>query len=317
MTRLRTYELHNIILNMVDFDRRNTTQRRILDFSGTPLRDVEVVGRYNYVTPHTGPPMERFPRHLEIIYLEQGQQPYRIERKEYVLKSNEILLVYPGERHSTGAVAENRGRLYWIILKATAEEDRWLGLAAPFGNELLRRLLDQRLPRRFAAISGVRGLLERILSAGDPANSPGELRSEELWWALRMQHSVVECLLAIAASRETNPRRFPTGQILKVAKAMAGRPGAKWRVSALAAAADLSVAQFQRRFKDEIGLPPMEYLTRRRLEWAGSLLRETDLSVTEIALQAGFPSSQYFATVFKKFTGSTPTDYRRQASAVE
>ncbi|MEX2445619.1 MAG: AraC family transcriptional regulator [Alkalispirochaeta sp.] len=302
---------------MVDFDRRNTRQRRIMDFSGTPLHDVEVVGRYNYVTPHTGPPTERFPRHLEIIYLEQGEQPYRIEGKEYQLQSNELLLVYPGERHSTGAVPEKRGRLYWIILTAAAEEERWMGLAAPFGGELLRRLLDQRLPRRFTAAGGVRGLLERVLSAGDPADNPGELRAKELWWALRMQHTVVECLLAIAASRETNPRRFPTGQILRVAEAMAARPAARWLIIALAEAAELSVPQFQRRFKEEIGLPPMEYLTRRRVERASNLLRETQLSVTQIALQVGFRSSQYFATVFRKFTGYTPTDYRRQASPAD
>lgn len=296
----------------MDFDRRNTKQRRILDFSTTPLRDVEVVGRYNYVMPHAGPPAECFSEHMEIIFLEHGEQPYRIEDDEYLLKSNEILMVYPGEHHSTGTVSENRGRLYWIILKATTSEGCWLGLTSPFGRELLQRLLDRRLPRQFTSLGGVRRILERILSAGDPEDRPAELQMQELWWAFRMQHTIVACLLAVADSRESNPRTFPTGQILRVAEAMASEPERSWRISALAEMAGLSVAQFQRRFKEEVGLPVMEYLSRRRVDKASHLLNETELSITQVALESGFSSSQYFATVFKKFTGITPTSHRRQ-----
>jgi AraC-like DNA-binding protein/quercetin dioxygenase-like cupin family protein len=296
----------------MDFDRRNTKERRILDFSGTPISDVEVVGRYNYVAPHAGPPSERFPGHLEIIYLEQGEQPYLIDGSEYLLRSNELLIVYPGEEHSTGAVPENRGRLYWVILKATAKHGRWLGLAPPFGAELLRRLLDPGLPRRFQAEPSARALLERVLSAGDPDHRPASLKAQELWWGLRMQHKLVECLLAVVASREQTPKSFPTGRILKIANAISEDPAKPRSVGALAEEAGLSVPQFQRRFKEEIGLPPMEYVTRRRIEHATELLQATGRSITQIALDVGYFSSQYFATVFKKFTGDTPTAYRNR-----
>ena len=242
--------------------------------------------------------------------IEQGEQPYVIDGTEYLLRSNELLIVYPGEEHSTGTVSENRGRLYWVILKATSENGRWLGLSPPFGSELLQRLLDRELPRRFRAEPSVRALLEHVLSAGNPDHSPASLKAQELWWGLRMQHKLVECLLAVVASRQQSPKSFPTGRILKIANAISQDPAEPHSVGKLAGEASLSVPQFQRRFKEEIRLPPMEYVTRRRIERATELLKSTTRTITQIALDVGYSSSQYFATVFKKFTGEAPTAYR-------
>lgn len=51
-----------------------------------------------------------------------------------------------------------------------------------------------------------------------------------------------------------------------------------------------------------------------RAERARDLLTTTALSVTEIALETGFSSSQHLSTAFRRLTGSTPTDYRRRQS---
>ncbi len=57
---------------------------------------------------------------------------------------------------------------------------------------------------------------------------------------------------------------------------------------------------------------PNDYLQRLRVETAQGLLLETDLAVTAVAGEVGFDTSQYFAAVFKKYTGQTPTAFRRQ-----
>ncbi len=48
-----------------------------------------------------------------------------------------------------------------------------------------------------------------------------------------------------------------------------------------------------------------------RLDMAKKLLKETELSVTEVGLQTGFSSSAYFGKVFREKTGITPAKYRR------
>jgi AraC-like DNA-binding protein len=88
----------------------------------------------------------------------------------------------------------------------------------------------------------------------------------------------------------------------------------------LAAEAGLSPTHFRRIFQREVGLPPTEYVARRRIHRAKQLLsRPRPPSVLDVAMTVGFGSSQYFATVFKRYTGVTPSDYqehvaRRQTS---
>lgn len=55
---------------------------------------------------------------------------------------------------------------------------------------------------------------------------------------------------------------------------------------------------------------PMAYLTRLRVARARSLLRTSEASITEIAISCGFSSSQYFANVFRRCVGQTPSAYR-------
>lgn len=63
---------------------------------------------------------------------------------------------------------------------------------------------------------------------------------------------------------------------------------------------------FKKRFKREIGFTPNHYLQHHRIGVARGLLCNTDQTITDIAFQVGFESSQYFSHVFKKITGMTP-----------
>ncbi|MDD5699065.1 MAG: helix-turn-helix domain-containing protein [Victivallaceae bacterium] len=82
-------------------------------------------------------------------------------------------------------------------------------------------------------------------------------------------------------------------------------------VDDIAAACGLSESQFTRRFKREAGITPADCLQRLRIEAACRALRETGASITELAFQLGFASSQYFSSVFKRYTGVTPRHWRK------
>jgi AraC-like DNA-binding protein len=81
-------------------------------------------------------------------------------------------------------------------------------------------------------------------------------------------------------------------------------------VPALARVAHVSPAHFSRQFRATFGETPHRYLQRRRVERAMELLRETELSVTEICLDVGFHSLGTFSRIFREVVGESPTQYR-------
>jgi AraC-like DNA-binding protein len=64
-------------------------------------------------------------------------------------------------------------------------------------------------------------------------------------------------------------------------------------------------------FRKELGVTPIAYLNRYRVNQARQLLTGTSKSITEIALEVGFSDSSYFSRVFRREVGISPEAYRR------
>jgi AraC-like DNA-binding protein len=89
----------------------------------------------------------------------------------------------------------------------------------------------------------------------------------------------------------------------------------EWPVSRLARVSHVSEAHFARAFKEAFGLPPHRYLLTRRIERATALLRDTDLSITDIAFQTGWSSMGTFGRTFRDITGESPGEFRAREQA--
>ena len=61
-----------------------------------------------------------------------------------------------------------------------------------------------------------------------------------------------------------------------------------------------------------MGVPPISYLNRVRIQAAKELIENSDLSLTQVCSRVGYESLTYFGRVFKEFTGVTPSQFRRQ-----
>ena len=80
----------------------------------------------------------------------------------------------------------------------------------------------------------------------------------------------------------------------------------------LAQTARLSQHHFCRAFKRTFGIPPHQYHVERRIEQAKILLADSKELVTEIALTLGYSQTSSFSISFRKMTGWTPSEYRRE-----
>jgi transcriptional regulator GlxA family with amidase domain len=88
-----------------------------------------------------------------------------------------------------------------------------------------------------------------------------------------------------------------------------------WPVWRLARVSGVSEAHFARSFKEAFGIPPHRYLLTRRVERAMALLRDTDLSITQIAFGTGWESLGTFGRTFRDITGESPSVIRERGRA--
>lgn len=89
-----------------------------------------------------------------------------------------------------------------------------------------------------------------------------------------------------------------------------------WPVWRLAEVSCVCEAHFARSFKEAFGVPPHRYLLTRRIERALALLRENDLSTTEVAYATGWASLGTFGRTFRDVVGESPGAVRRRARSV-
>jgi len=269
------------------------------------IPEVAMLGCYNYarardrLIPHTHPGC------LEICYLAKGTQLYSVGNREYVLTGGDIFVTFPGERHSTGESPEEKGHLYWVIIKIPSKAGPFLNCSRKDASILAQQLLS--MPRRhFAGEPELKTILDNIIATHKGGRNPLK--------HVMIQNKFVEFLLRVIACshRQFNPGISPA--ISALLRQIESNPQETFPVGELASRAGLSVPRFKTRFKSEVGIPPAEYVMRCKIDAAKKLLSQPGANVTAISYELNFSSSQYFATVVRRYLGCTPRDLVRKAS---
>ena len=262
------------------------------------------LGRYQHAASHSGLLPHSHRNAIEICFLERGEQTYRVGGLVYRLRGNDQFFTLPGEIHDTANLPQERGILYWIILKLETRRS-FLGLAEPLASRLKREL--RRMPtRHFRAhpqIAPILGEMTELLSKkGRDRGKPGSTLEQ-----LRLQSLLLQYLTLTVEASHRGARGSASPLMQRVLQYIEWHLDEPVHVPQLAEIARLSESRFKARFKREMGVPPAEFWLRQKIERAGVLLKTR--SVTEVAHELGFSSSQYFATVFKRYTLVNPSRF--------
>jgi AraC family transcriptional regulator, arabinose operon regulatory protein len=162
-----------------------------------------------------------------------------------------------------------------------------------------------------AAVRGVRvrdaaffGALARRCEASYRAGSPV---------ARRQSAALVEqMVLHLCAEAEEPAATVVDSRIGAMVELIQEEPGRRWLVTELARRARLSRSQFTRRFAAATGLAPEMFVIQARVERARQLLRETDMTVSQIADALGYRDVYYFSRQFARVAGKTATSCRNE-----
>ena len=258
---------------------------------------------------------------VEIVFLETGSMVFEVDGKRHDLHAGHLTITRPWQLHRLGDPFIGRGRLAWLILDVGVRRPDqkwkwpdWLILSPKDLADLTRRLRsgdksvwtsgaeirevfrevahcvtswgnDRTASRLAVAVNRLLvGLLEVVVE------QPGEEQPE----LATLQHTVELFLRDLAE----NPA--------SCAKA--------WTLESMAAHCGMGITSLSKYCRELVNNGPVAYLGLCRLEHAARELHENRrASVTEIALAAGFNSSQYFATAFLRRFGVTPSHYRQNS----
>jgi len=240
---------------------------------------------------------------FEICFLVAGRQNYTIDGRDFLLKSNDIFMTKPGECHSSGKQPQEKGILFWLNVKPLKDGEAFLGLSSDFGKALFYSLNAIR-KRHFAGSKEIKTAF---------TNAHTELLTRpNVLTRVKISNAIVTILLElIKCAAKTKKPDEEAGDMNRVILYINEHLEEPLRVPELAIHMKLSESWFKARFKNETGLSPAEYILRLRVKKAKEFLSKGKGNVTEAAMKFGFASSQHFATAFKKYMNTTPSEIKK------
>jgi AraC family transcriptional regulator len=137
----------------------------------------------------------------------------------------------------------------------------------------------------------------------------GELYSEAL--AKVLVHELPRSDQDLIRSSPLNRGGLATWQMRAAAGYVEEHVGEQISLATLARLARLSQHHFCRAFKKSFGIPPHQYHVQRRIERAKAMLADRANSVIDVALSLGYSQSSAFSVAFRKTTGRSPKEFRR------
>lgn len=224
------------------------------------------------------------------------------EIRRYPLSGGEGLIIYPGEAHNSGPVQQVPNEFYGLQIHIDGDGEI-LGLDQEY-SDLLRRQYTQSKHRHvkvpFTCISLLQQAFD-LFSSGEPLR-----RSIGLQYltCFLFQFGLMKPVDELESARVDSRIDFA----LRYIEANYTRP---LNLEQLAQEAGYSASYFEAKFLKEMGTTLKQYVNKYKVEKAKELLAATDEPVTDLAYRLGWSSSNYFCTVFKKYTGVPPLQYRK------
>lgn len=254
---------------------------------------------------------EEITRSIRIYYVLEGKFEWMIDGQYHILYPGDFILIQPGSKFGGQKGVMDIGTLCWLHIAVNK-----LGK----GEETLLGNWSHLPPNEMLAIQSIlkhcnTPVLSRVKEVGRILDEiKFELFNQQIGSHTRVNQLLDELFIFIARklTQQNNTHRDFPQTFMNLEQALRNDLSHQWTVDEMAAMVGLGTTTFTEKVKSYSGFSPLNYLITIRIAEATKLLKQQNLSVTDIALETGFYSSQHFATTFKKLTGYTPRDFRKK-----
>jgi len=259
---------------------------------------------------------------VEIGFLEAGRLAFEVDHYASELQSGTITITRPWQRHKVGNPNVPASRYHWIILDVgirhphqTWKWPDWLLLPKEELANLTKLLSHNEQPVWRAnepVIKGFQALGKAVSLEVNPRN----VARVKLWI-----NEILMALLDLLQENQPHLDQRLSSSERAVRLFLQNLPrhiDEAWTLERMAGECGMGRSHFSHYCKQITNYTPLEYLTRCRMDVAAEILvKYLSKSITEIAFECGFQSSQYFATVFTRQKGVSPRAFRNHRRGFE
>ena len=254
---------------------------------------------------------------IEIHFLESGTMPYSQENRHTILSPNQLTITRPWEIHKVGNPKINMGKFYWVILdvgiRRPHEKWKWPDwiVLTPEDLDKLTKLLRHNNKSVWDGNKKIRNCFVRLGLAVDTDKSGSNATLVRI-----LINELLHLLLDLIHREDIILNESLTDSLHSVKhflKELNTNLFEDWTIEKMAESAGMGTTRFTHHCKQLTNLTPMRYLVMKRLEMSkNALIHNKNQTITDIAYNCGFSTSQYFSTVFKKHEKCTPQEFREK-----
>lgn len=230
----------------------------------------------------------------QLLYISEGKACFHSEGKETELPAGYMALYRPGEKQHYSYYAKDNPEVCWIHFSGF-ESCGILDKIGFLGNHFLYCGTSSHYLEAFRRI-----ILELQLKRPCFEELVGLYLRQLLTEVHRSQINSITCKCPHQKEMEAAVHYFNETFSQNIS------------IEEYAKNQHMSICWFIRSFKRYMNMTPMQYITSIRINKAKELLKNSDYNIQEISNLSGYENSLYFSRIFKKYTGFSPSEYRKQ-----
>ena len=215
------------------------------------------------------------------------------------MRGNDVLITKPGVLHGSSEEPAEKCALYHV---AVSEKPPRLGFYTADAKAILRAL-SSATRIFFPGNARMKTLFDDAFCA---------FRDKTPFYRSIIAIRIMDLLLEVVSAMPQREKKAVPEAVARAMRFADEHIGEPIDTPQMARAAGVSVPQMKRLFASEVGIPPKEFILRRKIDRAKEMLAAKRMPVTDIGLALGFSSSQHFATIFKRYAGVRPVDFRKK-----
>ena len=246
----------------------------------------------------------------ELVLVHSGKAEQVIENNHQKLNGGDIFLIPPGVEYSYKNA--EKFEIYNLLFSKSFFRYFEHDLQKSLNYHMLFPLRTDRersknnfAPVIFQLTSNLFWEIEKLTNDIEQELNSSEIGSQV--GALSDFLKIILTIIRYAEAKQNNKLNNKNMQnIGKLLAILDSRYKENWDIASMAKFCNMQINNFRFQFKEQVGVSPINYLMKLRIEKAIGLLQFSGMNVSEIALEVGFSDSNYFSRQFHKYTGKTP-----------